>query len=151
MPFAVKREVIMSTIEEIAGLLRQTEQFELENREILAKYTPAELAEIYNGIGPDSFPDWLRGMITELHPSLAVVALIHDVEWYESDGSDAGFTASNDRFRRNGYKVAKGGYAWWNPVRYFVMFDARKFAWVCQEFGHDDWLTNAGRANNFSR
>ena len=39
-----------------------------------------ELFSIYNGIGPDSFPEWLRGLVSALHPSLAVAAFIHDIE-----------------------------------------------------------------------
>lgn len=70
----------MSRINEVKRLLKLTEKHGLEGREILEKHTPAALAKIYNGIGPDSFPDWLRNAITELHPSLAVVAFIHDVE-----------------------------------------------------------------------
>lgn len=130
----------MSNVKEVRKLLALTEEYKLEGREILNKYKPKQLANIYNGIGPDSFPEWLREVITDLHPSLAVVAFIHDVEWYESDGSQEKFAESNERFRRNGFKVAKVEYAWWNLMRYFVMFDARKFAWACQTFGFDDWV-----------
>ena len=42
---------------------------------------------------------------------LAVVALIHDVEWHESDLSREKFTESNERFKQNGYKVAKSQFA----------------------------------------
>ena len=129
----------MSNVKEVRKLLVLAEEYKLEGREIMSKYKPKQLAKIYNGIGPDSFPEWLREVITDLHPSLAVVAFIHDVEWYESDGSKEKFTESNERFRRNGFKVAKAEYAWWNIIRYFVMFDARKFAWACQTFGFDDW------------
>ena len=130
----------MSNVKEVRKLLALAEKYKLDGREILNRYKPKQLAKIYNGIGPDSFPEWLREVITDLHPSLAVVAFIHDVEWYESDGSQERFTESNDRFRRNGFRVAKAEYAWWNIIRYFVMFDARKFAWACQTFGFDDWV-----------
>ena len=98
------------------------------------------LAQIYNGIGPDAFPEWLRGFVTALHPSLAAVAVIHDVEWSESDGTDETFKATNDRFKRNGYKVAETEYGWWNPRRYAVMNQARRFGNYCQMFGKGGWL-----------
>ena len=98
------------------------------------------LAQIYNGVGPDAFPEWLRGFVTALHPSLAAVAFIHDVEWHESDGTDKTFRATNERFRRNGRKVAQAEFGWWNPRRYAVMNQARRFGNYCQRFGKGGWL-----------
>ena len=70
----------MASLQEVKKLCDLAEEYELENREILKKYRNTELASIFNGIGPDAFPEWLRDCITALHPSLAVVAFIHDVE-----------------------------------------------------------------------
>ena len=131
----------MNRLKEIKELKRQAEEFQLENREILGKYTMTELASIYNGIGPDAFPEWLRNAISALHPSLAVVAFVHDVEWHESDGSKEKFAESNDRFKRNGYAVAKAEYGWYNPLRYVVMNQARRFGNVCQLFGWSAWTS----------
>ena len=99
------------------------------------------LAQIYNGIGPDAFPEWLRKGVSALHPSLAAVAFIHDIEWHESDGSKEKFTASNDRFKRNGYRVAKAQFGWYNPRRWIVMNQARRFGNVCQLFGWSAWTS----------
>ena len=129
-----------TTIEEARRLRALCESHELENREILAKYTDEELASIYNGIGPEAFPQWLRAALDAVHPSLAPVAFIHDVEWHESDGSEAAFDMSNARFRRNGCKVATDDFGWWRPRRYKVMWDAVKFSRVCQRFGWSAWL-----------
>ncbi len=131
----------MNRLKEIKELKRLAEDLRLENREIIDRYTMPELCSIYNGIGPDSFPDWLRGCISALHPSLAVVAFIHDIEWHESDGSEEKFAESNARFKTNGDKVAKASYGWWNPLRYIVMNDARRFGNLCQIFGRDAWCS----------
>ena len=125
----------MEGIDGIRSLRKACEDMELENREILAKYTDEQLAEIYNGIGPEGFPGWLRKALDALHPSLRPVAMIHDVEWQESDGRRETFDASNARFRRNGCKVACESFGWWRPRRYKVMWDAVKFARLCQTFG----------------
>ena len=125
----------MSGTDEIRRLRAACEDMELEGREVLGKYTDGELAEIFNGIGPESFPSWLRVALDAIHPSLAPVALIHDVEWHESDGNRETFTESNSRFRRNGCRVASASFGWWRPRRYKVMWDAVKFARICQRFG----------------
>ena len=131
----------MNRLKEIKGLKALAEELQLENREIIRKYKITELAGIYNGIGPDSFPEWLRGLVSALHPSLAVVAFIHDIEWHESDGSKEKFTESNNRFKTNGYMMAKANYSWWNPLRYIVMNHARRFGNICQLFGWDAWCS----------
>lgn len=131
----------MNRLKEIKELKRQAEEFQLEDREIIGKYSMAELAAIYNGIGPDAFPEWLRDTISALHPSLAVVAFIHDIEWHESDRSKEKFAASNERFKRNGYATAKAQFGWYNPRRYIVMNQARRFGNVCQLFGWSAWCS----------
>lgn len=128
-----------TTTEEAADLRRLCEAYGLENSGILDKYTDGELAKIYNGIGPESFPSWLRTALDAVHPSLAPVAFIHDVEWSESDGTSVGFEQSNARFRRNGIRVATEAFGWWRPRRYKVMWDAVKFARICQRFGWSAW------------
>ena len=132
----------MNRLKELKLLKEKAEKLQLENREILRKYTLTELSAIYNGIGPDSFPEWLRNCISALHPSLAVVALIHDVEWHESDKSKEKFAESNARFKQNGYKVSKAEFGWYNPRRYVVMNQARRFGNICQIFGWNAWLTD---------
>ena len=130
----------MATVDEVKRLKELCDEYGLEGREILSKYTDEELAAIFNGIGPDAFPQWLRSALDALHPSLAPVAFIHDVEWHESDGTEASFAESNARFRRNGCKVASAAFGWWRPRRYLVMWDAVKFARICQRFGWSAWL-----------
>ena len=130
----------MSTVSEVQKLRALCEEYGLENREILAKYTDEELADLFNGIGPEAFPAWLRTALDALHPSLAPVAMIHDVEWSESNGRRETFEASNARFRRNGCKVASAAFGWWRPRRYKVMWDAVKFARICQRFGWSAFL-----------
>ena len=129
----------MACIDEIKRLKRLCEEYGLEGREILSRHTDEELAGMFNGIGPDAFPQWLRSALDALHPSLAPVAFIHDVEWHESDGTKESFSESNSRFRRNGCKVASAAFGWWRPRRYLVMWDSVKFARICQRFGWSAW------------
>lgn len=131
----------MNKLKEIKRLKQIAEELQLENRRIIGKYTVMQLASIYNGIGPDAFPDWLRNAISTLHPSLAAAAFIHDVEWHESDHSRESFKESNDRFKRNGYAIAKANYGWYNPLRYVVMHHARRFGNICQLFGWGAWCS----------
>ena len=129
----------MATLTDVKRLRALCEEYELEGREILEKFTNAELQSVYNGIGPESFPEWLRGFVNVLHPTLEPVAFIHDAEWVLSDGTEESFSASNARFKRNGYKAAKAEFGWWRPRRYLVMNDARRYGNYCQLFGWSAW------------
>lgn len=124
----------------VAELATEARKLQLENVDILNLFSLKELSEVYNGIGSDGFPSWLRKFLDWLHPSLEKVALIHDCEWHLSDKTKESFTASNDRFKRNGLKVADATYGWYNPLRYVVRADAIKFAWACQKYGWKFWI-----------
>ena len=115
----------MASLKEVKRVTELCEKYELEGRDVIKGYTNTQLGSMYNGIGPEKFPGWLRAVLDALHPSLAPVAFIHDIEWSLSDGTKASFTESNRRFKRNGYKV---------------MWDAAKFARVCLRFGWAAWM-----------
>lgn len=132
----------------ISDLVDLAKKVNLIGVSVLDRYTYAELSKIYNGIGAESFPIWLRDAISALHPSLQVVALIHDVEWENSDGTVESFTASNERFKENGYLIAKYNYKWYDPRRYIVMCSASKFAKICQNFGFIIWKSNVGKGGS---
>ena len=129
----------MASLKEVKRLKELCEKYELEGRGVLDGFPNTKLASMYNGIGPEKFPGWLRAVLDFIHPSLAPVAFIHDVEWSESDGTRETFAESNARFRRNGIKVACAAFGWWRPRRYKVMWDAVKFARICQRFGWAAW------------
>ena len=90
----------MASLNDIKRLREICEKYELEGREILDTFTDEELQSVFNGIGPESFPEWLRAALDFIHPSLEPVAFIHDAEWERSDGTEESFKASNERFKR---------------------------------------------------
>ena len=119
-------------------LIQKAYLLNLEGVHILDKYSVEEIGKIYNGIGPDRFPAIIRKALNKLHPTLLVVALIHDLEYHEG-GTREEFTESNDRFYRNGKTAAFATYSWYDPRRYLVWNKARQFRNLCQLFGWDGW------------
>lgn len=124
-------------------LIQKARDLKLENVEILDRYSEAEIAEIYNGIGPDRFPDWLRKIVTESAELFEAAALIHDVE-YDEGGTREQFTAANDRFRRNCYTLVKDRYGWYDIRRYLWMNKARRWSNYCELFGWSGWTKPEG-------
>ena len=122
----------------VKELIRKARELNLENVEILDRYSEEEISRIYNGIGPDRFPDWLRKIVTESAELFEAAALIHDVE-YDEGGTREQFTESNNRFYRNGKKAAFATYSWYDPRRYFVWNTSRRYRNLCQLFGWEGW------------
>lgn len=119
-------------------LIQKAYSLDLEGVHILDKYSIAEIGKIYNGIGPDRFPDWLREIVTASADLFEPAALIHDVEYHEG-GTREQFTAANDRFRRNCYTLVKDRYGWYDPRRYLWLNKARRWGNYCQLFGWEGW------------
>ena len=68
----------MASLKEVKRLMNLCEEYDLEGRSVLKGFTNTQLASMYNGIGPEKFPGWLRSVLDFLHPSLAPVAFIHE-------------------------------------------------------------------------
>ena len=111
------------------------QKLDLAGKQLLTD-TPDEIVEkVCNGIGPSWFPSNIRKAIDRLHPSLKVVAMIHDLAYYFGTGTDDDFKKANADFATNGCKVAEDRYVWYDPRRYLARHSARKFAALCAAFG----------------
>ena len=126
------------TLEEIRNIRRTINDLGFEGREILEKYSDEHLREICNGIGPDWMPELARDVISAMNPALEPVAALHDVAFYEG-GSHEQFLEANRCFAANGTLAAKAEYRWYDPRRYQVIWQARKFAVICDRFGWTAW------------
>ena len=122
----------------LTQIITTAKQNNLEGIDIINQFTYLEILHIYNGIGPDRFPEKVRELVTEINELFAPAALIHDLEYYIG-GTKEDFTAANDRFRRNCYTLAKAAYGWYDPRRYYWLFKAWRFAGYCQEFGWEGY------------
>ena len=125
-------------MQKLQELIETAERLKLYGREILDRYSETELLCIYNGLGPDRFPDWLRAIITEASDLFEPAALIHDVRYHEG-GSYEDFTLANSEFRENCYTLVADRYSWYNPRRYRWYFRAWRYAEYCQEFGWEGY------------
>lgn len=57
--------------------------------------TDSELAQAFNGIGSEHWPDWLRSALTALLRPFQAAALIHDWEYSQNVKSYRMFSAAN--------------------------------------------------------
>lgn len=134
----------MPTIQHIRQLITIARQNNLECLSVVWRFDEDEIAKIYNGIGPDRFPDWLRAIITEANGLFEPAALIHDLQ-YHIGGTKKDFTFANDVFLRNCRTLVKSVYSWYDPRRYKWLFRAWRYAEYCQEFGWEGFHKTEAR------
>jgi hypothetical protein len=96
-----------------------------------------KIERVCNGIGPYFFPGIIRKLIDRLNPSLIYAAALHDLAYYDGKGTEKDFFNANSALRTNGILLADHNYKWYDPRRYYVRRQARKFAMLCDSFG---WL-----------
>lgn len=75
-------------------------------------------ADNTNGVGPDSFTDGEREVLTHLVPYGDLAADLHDLRYRYSDGSMEGFLAANQEWYDNCLIWIKARRRWWDPRRY---------------------------------
>ena len=79
--------------------------------------TPLEFCAIYNGIGPDSWPQDLRAALTFVFGEFQELPGSHDVSYQFSDGSFMGWQISLDNWAANSRTLFKLRYPWWQLWR----------------------------------
>ena len=95
----------MYTDTEIEELRERAEKWDLSGRELLERYTPEELGEMYNGAGPDSWIPEAREVLTKAMSLFKPAILIHDVQFAQSDGSAIGFEQAVADWCRNTSRI----------------------------------------------
>jgi len=119
------------TLKEIGAARMKALRLPLHGRFLLLRCSDALIMDVCNGIGPEWFPTSVRTLIDKMHPSLKIVAMLHDLEYFFGKGKAEEFNQLNNAFKTNGYMIAKDSFGWYNPRRYVVEFDAAKFAKCC--------------------
>lgn len=128
-------------IETVQDLYKRAVLANLDGVDFVASFPDEELADSYNGIGPEFLPPALREKVTKHLNLFAPAALIHDLRNEYSDGTRRSFNYANYEFAANCRKLAAQRYAWYNPRRYFAYHVATLlYRFVCGDGGWTAWI-----------
>ena len=131
---------------EVERLVERAVELRLEGAGFLAWFTAEEIAGRYNGLGPESFPAWIRDRASELRPVVLPAVLIHDLDYSCSDGTVGGWTYANERFLRNCRACVRAAHPWWSLWRYTGYVDARVlYTLASSPAGWTAWRDDFGR------
>ena len=101
----------MADKEEIKELLGIAKAANLDGLDFLSQFTEVQLADGYNGIGPEFLGEKVRQKVSEFLHIFKPAAVGHDLRNEMSDGTRKSFKYANDEFLRNCYKLADYHYA----------------------------------------
>lgn len=88
---------------------------------------PADvMARVINGFGPDAWPEWMRDALDWVFWDFAALAVIHDVQFYLSDGTRRGFNETLRFWELNSKILLADRY----PLRNVRLWPARAVAWM---------------------
>ena len=120
---------------ELDELIRIAVDAKLEGVDFLSRFTYEQLADGYNGIGPEFLPPLLREKVSEFLHIFKPAAVGHDLRNEFSDGTREGFNAANEEFYRNCLRLADWHYPWYSRDRYRARAAALiLYAFVSAEF-----------------
>ena len=91
---------------EIDELLKIAAAANLEGLDFLSQFTYDQLADGYNGIGPEFLPPAIRAAVSKFLHIFKPAALGHDLRNELGDGTREGFCAANEEFLRNCTRLA---------------------------------------------
>lgn len=104
-------------IYKVGNLYEEAVRAGLYGVEELHKYSDAEMAAMYNGIGPDFFPSDVREKVTDFLSLFEPAALIHDVRYSESDRTEETWHAANQEFLQNCLTLVRRKYGWLHVMK----------------------------------
>ena len=119
----------MATAEHLKKLMELCEKYELEGVRTVEKYTLEELAQIYNGAGPDSWIPAARDVLTALMELFDPVVLIHDVQFSESDALRETFERTVEMWKQNCKKIFDTEYPFWTWRQLSALYRRRRAYW----------------------
>ena len=104
-------EATKEKIAHVNALRDKAEQLKLLGYEGLVwSMSAVTLAEIYNGAGADWMSERFRSRLTKLLALFEPAFLVHDRDFWCSNGTREGFDEANDRLEFNCLKIANAAY-----------------------------------------
>lgn len=133
----------MASKEEITELLGIAKAANLDGLDFLAQFTEEQLADGYNGIGPEFLGEAARKKVSEFLNIFRPAAVGHDLRNEMSDGTREGFKYANEEFLRNCLKLADYYYKDKDARRHLRARAAARILYCfvsAENFGWRAWL-----------
>ena len=134
---------------DICAILRDGRYAGLEGIDRIEGLSDEELEREFNGLGPEWFPKEVRDWLGRRFVWLVGALIVHDLDYYLGDGTREDFERANERFVRNGRRLARRRWLPLHPMKYLQNRAAVDlFGLLCGEFGWEAYeVAWRGRAS----
>ena len=119
-------------------LIERSKQLKLDDNGLFNIYTRDEILSIYNGVGPDRFPEWFRHFLSEINSIILPAVLIHDLD-YDHGGSIDEFYKANARLGSNAEICIRKKYKLYSLKYWFYLAKIHIFVKLCNKHGKPGW------------
>ena len=123
--------------------------YDLEAPPAFWSASDAEVDTIYNGTGPEWFPESLRHILDEIMVVALPAVVIHDWEFSHNDGSLAMFEKANARLYINVKRLASAAYPLSDPFCWIIRAKWMIRAWImwrsCSDLGWSAYESGKGK------
>ena len=99
-----------------------------------------DLADAYNGTGPEFLPDAIRTKLDDACRPFLPAFMVHDVDFTRSDGTVGSFRSANRRLLVNCILCALDAHPWYSWRRYALIIEAWAIYRACTQFGWIPWI-----------
>lgn len=130
----------MKTLSDISAIRADVVRLRLAGHRRVGTLADADLADAYNGTGPEFLPDAIRARLDAVTRPFRPAVMVHDVDFTLSDGTVGSFRAANRRLLVNCIICACDAHPWYSWRRYALILESVVIYRACAKFGWIAWI-----------
>ena len=130
----------MNDYKTVSNLRAEVERLGLLGMESVISMPIEDLADAYNGTGPEFLPQRIRQKLDEICRPFLPAVMVHDVDFTLSDGSSRSFLIANLHLFCNCIICACDSHPWYSWRRYVLILEAWTIYRACTKFGWIAWI-----------
>lgn len=130
----------MEHITSVSTIRAEVARLRLHGCDLVLALPLDDLADAYNGTGPEFLPDAIRAKLDSAARPFLPAVMVHDVDFTFSDGTVGSFRSANRRLLVNCILCALDAHPWFSWRRYALILEAWAIYRACSQFGWIPWL-----------
>ena len=125
---------------DISTIRAEVSRLRLLGLDLVLALSMDDLADAYNGTGPEFLPDAIRTKLDDACRPFLPAFMVHDVDFTFSDGTRRSFLIANQHLFWNCILCACAAHPWHSWRRYALILESWALYRACHRFGWIAWI-----------